>query len=901
MEAERRRADLDDLKGILIFLVVFGHLIYANARRGEGLCYDVYFVIYCFHMPFFMFVSGLLTKRTTKEWVRKALVTYLAFNLLMYAVSFSDGLNSIFLEPTHNMWYLLLLVAFRVMATFFDRKTMWLVAIVSFVAFQAVPAPFPAIFVKFGAMLPFFVLGLTLRDSWNGIRNRLERTNPFVKEIAASASATCLLAFLWFAWRTPNAFALIHHSSPAGTTREFELMCVLALLAVAFILSVFIWFPNVPIPIVSKWDTLSIYLLHRPFALFVPTWTTDGIFVPICLAGAFVMCAVFGLKFFGKALRKFASLDLKVVVPGLCACMVAYVGIRTVVVRPAAYAKAATFPEIDGKKLDDCVKISYVGDMLLFENDERTIKDYDRLFERTKDSFGDLTLGVFEGVASEDGRSVGNYYDDGLLRIRFPREFVESMAKAVDFVALAQNHLYDGTDEDVERTLELFDELGIESSGLETQETKVVDVKGLKVSILSYADFMNFPRESRFPYARMDADEVLKDVRETRKNCDFLIVMLHTGEQFSHEPTERQKFFDELLSRNGADAVLTDHAHVVQPARFVGETFVCDCPGNYCSSLYGNDQNLGEIVNMYVNPETKKVEAASVVPIQSIVDPDDGLYVTTCREIENLNGTNLVLEPSIGAKVGNLEDEYFFDENGRLYLWTEDEERIPCFGNESVCFVGDSVSAGMTTNGHGWYERLERGETTRVAFSNATTTSLLGNEIPDADVYVVAIGCNDVRRDGKPAERFAEDLKALADEIPKGRRVIIVSPWYTTESDATSAPTYEERNALVDEYERATRKWRDENGYEYVDMYSRLREFFERSDVDEDDYLVDGIHPNANGIRLYGELFAEELGKSVERKGSSEDESDMPKERESGILQEKANAETERVEKKEKT
>ena len=51
-----RDAKIDNLKGILIFLVVFGHLLELVITKGHAKY--IYELIYSFHMPFFIFLSG---------------------------------------------------------------------------------------------------------------------------------------------------------------------------------------------------------------------------------------------------------------------------------------------------------------------------------------------------------------------------------------------------------------------------------------------------------------------------------------------------------------------------------------------------------------------------------------------------------------------------------------------------------------------------------------------------------------------------------------------------------------------------------------------------------------------------------------------------------------------------
>ena len=60
MEEKKRSFLWDNAKGLLIFLVVFGHFLSGNTNHSGALL--VLTVIYSFHMPAFAFISGFFTR-----------------------------------------------------------------------------------------------------------------------------------------------------------------------------------------------------------------------------------------------------------------------------------------------------------------------------------------------------------------------------------------------------------------------------------------------------------------------------------------------------------------------------------------------------------------------------------------------------------------------------------------------------------------------------------------------------------------------------------------------------------------------------------------------------------------------------------------------------------------------
>ncbi len=65
--AYRYRPDIDRAKGLAILLVVFGHLMSSGYPRGNAWYDTAKDIVYTFHMPFFMYLSGYVFSLTGKQ------------------------------------------------------------------------------------------------------------------------------------------------------------------------------------------------------------------------------------------------------------------------------------------------------------------------------------------------------------------------------------------------------------------------------------------------------------------------------------------------------------------------------------------------------------------------------------------------------------------------------------------------------------------------------------------------------------------------------------------------------------------------------------------------------------------------------------------------------------------
>lgn len=110
---------ITQLKGFLIFLVVFGHIIEGfSPSIGRDWLYNF---IYSFHMPAFVAVSGFLFKPNPApaKLVKTILLPFLVYNIIFELSSFSSfgRFTHSFYQgaPYWHLWFLLALFIWKIM------------------------------------------------------------------------------------------------------------------------------------------------------------------------------------------------------------------------------------------------------------------------------------------------------------------------------------------------------------------------------------------------------------------------------------------------------------------------------------------------------------------------------------------------------------------------------------------------------------------------------------------------------------------------------------------------------------------------------------------------------------------------------------------------------------------
>ncbi len=189
--ARRRRLDLDRAKGVAILLVVFGHIVAREPPAGVEWYDQIRYLIYRFHMPFFLYLSGYVVWLTgaaltppggmpdlLRRRAQRLLLPFLLFGLFVLVGKLAaarflhvdnappgllDGLKDLVWttgeSPATMVWFLWVLFLSSALAPLLVPR----IGLGGFVAlgFALAAAELPAIAYldKFGRHFLFFTLG----------------------------------------------------------------------------------------------------------------------------------------------------------------------------------------------------------------------------------------------------------------------------------------------------------------------------------------------------------------------------------------------------------------------------------------------------------------------------------------------------------------------------------------------------------------------------------------------------------------------------------------------------------------------------------------------------------------------------------------------------------------------
>lgn len=205
---DNRNSALDQMKGVLIFLVVFGHLIELYFHH-DSVLRPLWIAIYTMHMPMFILISGMVSKaelnsRQSVQLVKNVLAPLLAFELIYETTEYLlTGKTSVYaglIAPYWMLWYLMSLLSWRLMLPLFSRLRYPLFAalLVSGVTAYSEHSGYLLSLSRTMMFLPFFILGWQLGpDFWT----KLPSSKAWM-----TASALILIATLAICAHLPQDF-----------------------------------------------------------------------------------------------------------------------------------------------------------------------------------------------------------------------------------------------------------------------------------------------------------------------------------------------------------------------------------------------------------------------------------------------------------------------------------------------------------------------------------------------------------------------------------------------------------------------------------------------------------------------------------------------------------------------
>jgi poly-gamma-glutamate synthesis protein (capsule biosynthesis protein) len=198
-----------------------------------------------------------------------------------------------------------------------------------------------------------------------------------------------------------------------------------------------------------------------------------------------------------------------------------------------------------------------------------------------------------------------------------------------DACSTASNHALDQGASGIATTLGALRRSGIRATGTarsrrEARRILILRRRGVDIAFLSYTYGTNgLPLPRPWSVNLISVPRIRADARRARRlGAEVVLANLHWGAEYVHAPTsEQRRIAGALLRAGGVDAVLGQHAHVVQPIRRLNGRFVVYGTGNLISAQdaaccpAATQDGMLAILRLRVRPGRARVARVDYVPL----------------------------------------------------------------------------------------------------------------------------------------------------------------------------------------------------------------------------------------------------------------------------------------------
>lgn len=283
--------------------------------------------------------------------------------------------------------------------------------------------------------------------------------------------------------------------------------------------------------------------------------------------------------------------------------------------------------------------------------------DFTKMYELLKPIVTNYDIAYYNQETILGGKELGvsNY-----PTFNSPQEVGDAMIDTgFNLVSLATNHTMDSGEKAVIASRNYWDSkenvlaVGSYISNESRNEIKIVEKNNITYTMLNYTYGTNgipvpagkeylvnvWPTNLSINDVDRDTnyqkykEQVKQDIESVRDKVDILIVAMHWGVEYTHEPTEYQKDMATYLASLGVDIIIGTHPHVIQPIAWIDDTLVIYSLGNLISAQY-QDAFYNKMVGLMTSLEIHKKIIGNEKEI-TITNIDNDLIYTYYKNWRN--------------------------------------------------------------------------------------------------------------------------------------------------------------------------------------------------------------------------------------------------------------------------
>ncbi|WP_165452552.1 CapA family protein [Paenibacillus thalictri] len=261
--------------------------------------------------------------------------------------------------------------------------------------------------------------------------------------------------------------------------------------------------------------------------------------------------------------------------------------------------------------------LSAIGDVLIHSEVYEDARQQDGTY-----NFAPMFAGVADFmrkpdvlIANQETMIGGTKFGlSGYPMFNSPHEVGDALkAAGVDLVTVANNHTLDRGEKVIQSALAYWDAIGMPYTGAfksqdDSARIRTMVSNRIVFSFLSYTYGTNgipTPEGKAYLVNRLEEAKFAEDIEKAKQQSDVVVVAAHWGNEYEPMPSSAQQEQAQKFADLGADIVIGNHPHVLQPPAWVKgkngrQTLVFYSLGNFISAQGGTARRAGGMATVDV-------------------------------------------------------------------------------------------------------------------------------------------------------------------------------------------------------------------------------------------------------------------------------------------------------------
>lgn len=242
-----------------------------------------------------------------------------------------------------------------------------------------------------------------------------------------------------------------------------------------------------------------------------------------------------------------------------------------------------------------------------------TMNNFNWPYEKTADVLksADLTFVNLESPLI-DNCPLAN---EGMIFCGDKRNVQGLLFAGVDVANLANNHILNYGEQGLNSTIDLLSKSGILPSG--TGSISYTRIKNTRFAFLGY-NVLDFQPSS----LETNENKIKNDIIEAKTNADIVIVAFHWGEEYTSQPNKQQKDLAHFAVNQGANLIIGNHPHWIQPVEIYKNKLIMYAHGNFVFDQMWSEETKKGVIGKYTFFDKKLIDVEFLpVKIESYGQP----------------------------------------------------------------------------------------------------------------------------------------------------------------------------------------------------------------------------------------------------------------------------------------